>query len=239
MGGYYGKITGMKSRFFQSTIYKWVMAGCIAFVALTLIAMLFYQGTTVNDPTTIGYSFTENFFSDLGRTETRTGQPNTVSAVLFFISLAAAGSGLVLFFMAFPQFFWASGPGRLFSLAGSASGIGAGISFVGVAFTPANLALQPHIQFVMWAFRLFPLAMLCYIPALFWQRAYPRRYAWACVAFFALLAGYYLLLTNGPNADTYQGMVIQAVGQKVIVYASILSILYQSWGALKVGRTAP
>jgi hypothetical protein len=104
--------------------------------------------------------------------------------VLFFIALAAAGSGLVLFFAVFPQFFWQSWPGRLLSLAGSALGIAAGVCFVGVAFTPANLLLKPHGQFVLWAFRLFPLAVACYLPALFLQRAYPRRYAWAFVPFF-------------------------------------------------------
>ena len=212
-------------------IFSLVMVGCVLFVVLTLVAMLFYQGSTVNDPTTRGYVFTENFFSDLGRTQTRLGVPNTVSAALFFIALAAAGSGLVLFFLAFPQFFWQNPTGRLLSLLGSALGIGAGICFVGVAFTPANLLLKPHGQFVLWAFRLFPLAVACYIPALFSQRTYPRRYAWALTAFCAVLVGYYLLMTTGPAFGTPQGNIIQAVGQKVVVYASILSILYQAWGA--------
>ncbi len=214
-------------------IFRVVMASCGLFVVLTLIAMLFYPGGTPNDPNTTGYSFTENFFSDLGRTQARQGAPNTVSAVLFFIALAASGSSLVLFFAAMPRFFWQTRLGRILSLLGSVLGMAAGISFVGVAFTPANLFRGLHGQFVLWAFRLFPLAALCYLPAMFRQRSYPRRYAWAWVAFFALLAGYYLLITRGPDFDTPQGIIIQIIGQKAIVYVSIFSIFYQAWGAYK------
>jgi hypothetical protein len=46
-----------------------------------------------------------------------------------------------------------------------------------------------------------------------------------------MLIGYYLLMTEGPSMASPEGLVIQVVGQKVIAYASILSILIQSLGA--------
>ena len=36
------------------------------FVLFNFFAMIFYPGGTLNDPNTTGYTFTENFFSDLG-----------------------------------------------------------------------------------------------------------------------------------------------------------------------------
>jgi hypothetical protein len=219
--------------FYRRHLFTVVVVGCILFIALTTIAMFFYPGGTATDATTRGYSFFENFFSDLGRTESRTGEANTVAAVLFLVALTLAGSGLGLFFAAFPQFFWQMWPGRVLSILGSLFGLGAAISFVGVAFTPANLSVGAHGQFVIWAFRLFPLAVLCYTPAMFLEKGFPRRYAWYFLGFLALLVGYYQLLMNGPGFGTYEGLVIQAVGQKVIVYASIVSILIQALGARK------
>ena len=54
----------MKS--WREWVYAAVMVGCIQFVVLTVIAMVFYPGGTHGDPTTKGYSFFRNFFSDLG-----------------------------------------------------------------------------------------------------------------------------------------------------------------------------
>ena len=117
------------------------------------------------------------------------------------------------------------------SLAGSALGVLAGICFIGIAFSPADIARPAHIQFVMWAFRLFPLAVLCYVPVMFLDKHYPKFYAWVFAFFCLLLIGYYLLLTQGPSFTSPDGLVIQVIGQKVIAYASILSIGIQFLGA--------
>jgi hypothetical membrane protein len=46
-----------------------------------------------------------------------------------------------------------------------------------------------------------------------------------------------LLLQFGPSPfKSHQGEVIQAVGQKIIVYASILSITFQAWGAKRANH---
>jgi hypothetical protein len=215
----------------QRKIYSFVIVGCGAFIVLTLLAMLLYPGGTSANHATHGYRFFYNFLSDLGLTVAYNGQPNWASALLFFVALGLAGSGLVLFFLAFRHFFRAGLLQRLLSLIGSVVGVVSGICFVGVAFTPANLLRQEHIRFVMWAFELFPIATFFYIPAMFLNHRYLRRYAWAFVVFWLLLVGYYLLMQYGPPASTSQGLLIQATGQKMIAYASIISILFQSLGA--------
>ncbi len=126
----------------------------------------------------------------------------------------------------------------MLSLIGSVLGGLAGISFIGIAFTPADIARPGHVFFVMWAFRLFPLAVLFYVPVLFMDKSYPKVYAWIFAIFCLMLIGYYLLLTNGPSFTSPGGLVIQVVGQKVISYASILSIGIQSMGAYRfLGRS--
>ena len=212
--------------------------GCGIFVLLTSLAMLTYGGGSVDNQAFKGYSFTHSFLSNLGMLIAPSGNPNTISAVLFFISLAAAGVCLVVFFILFPRFFQATNLQKILSLIGSFLGVLAGISFIGIAFAPADVVRPAHVQFVMWAFRLFPLAVLCYVPVMFIDKRYPKVYAWVFAVFCMMLIGYYLLITNGPDFASPEGLVIQAVGQKVIAYASIVSIFIESLGAYRfIGNT--
>jgi hypothetical protein len=218
--------------FWRSTVFTFVIHGTLAFIVLTVIAMFFYPGGSMTNPNTVGYSFFENFFSELGFWVTKSGASNPVAASLFFIALTLAGSGLAMFFLAFPQFFGQNRILKTLSIIGSVLGVLSGLCFVGVAFTPADIFLDAHYQFVIWAFRFFPAAVLFYIVAIFRHPTYARKYGWALVGFFVLLVAYLLLLEFGPSVEeSYQGQVIQAVGQKIIVYASIGSITFQAWGA--------
>jgi hypothetical protein len=66
----------------QSTRYKLftvIMAICLSFPILTTLSMLLYPGGIRVDPTTEGYHFFQNFFSDLGLTQTYAGGPKIAS----------------------------------------------------------------------------------------------------------------------------------------------------------------
>lgn len=214
----------------RQRLLGWVVAGSAQFVVLTLVAMLAYPGGTVTDPTTVGYSFFRNFFSDLGRTVNPLGTPNTVSAILFAIALALAGLALALFFAVMPSFLWRSRAARVPGLFGSLCGILSGLSFVGVACTPANLLLPVHKTFVQVAFLCFFAAVLGVVAAILLAEDYPWRYVTVFVVFALLLAGYLWLLFFGPDLDSSQGLIIQATGQKVIAYAAVLSVGIQALG---------
>jgi hypothetical protein len=223
-----------QSGFWRKGVFRFTIIGSGLFIVLTVIAMFLYPGGSLIDPTTKGYSFFSNFFSELGFLVTKSGAVNTPSAVLFIASLTMVGLGLVLFFLAFPQFFQGTRAGRNLSLLGSTFGVLSGICFVGVAWAPGDVNLDLHVFFVMWAFRLFPLAVFFYAIAIFRKPDYPNAYGWVFIIFGLLLVAYIFLLEFGPSAmDSITGQVIQAVGQKVIVYASIGSIMVQASGALK------
>ncbi len=211
-----------------------VVIGCVQFVLLTVVAMWFYPGGTIIDPTISGYSFFGNFFSELGLTQTRAGQPNTVSAMLFVIALTLAGAGLGLFFVAFRAFFTQSLSGKVLSAIGSLFGVISGLCFVGVAFTPANVYGRAHGQFVFWAFEAFPIAVILYAIAILRDRQYPKRFALVFIAFAVLLVLYLLLMMKGPGISSPTGVIIQATGQKIIVYASIVTVFIQALGARKL-----
>jgi len=215
-------------------LFQFIAIACLLFVVLTALAMFFYPGGTAVDPTSPGYSFLTNFFSDLGRTQSRSGATNLISLVLFVTALTGAGVGLILFFLLFPPFFKRTPFEHLISWLGSIAGITAGVCFIAVAWIPANLNSAVHTQLVYFAFEAFTGAALLYLPVMLRDRRYPKRYAFVFFLFAVLLVGYLYLLFFGPSPRTPEGLLIQAIGQKIIVYASIISVMIQSLGARQV-----
>jgi hypothetical protein len=205
----------------------------IQFILLTLLAMLFYPGGTSANPGATRYLFFYNFFSELGLTQVYDGTANTISAILFFVALTLAGLGLVLFFLTLPHYFTGRVQKALCYL-GTFFGIISGLSFVGVAFTPANLAFALHSLFVFAAFISFFVAVLFYTVAVFRQSGYPMRFAVVYLILAGLLAAYIYLLFAGPDASAANGRVVQVTGQKIIGYATIIVTLIQADGLEKM-----
>ena len=212
------------------------MAGCVQFLLLSTVAMFFYPGGTYSDEDTTGYVFTQNFFSDLGRTAAHNGDSNTVSMVLFIIALSLAGLSLIVFFLTVPPHFAGNRTARRFSVIGSVVGVISGIGFIGIAAVPADVNQTLHTNFVYVAFTGFLFVVFCYSTAIRKSRAYPRGYAYAYLAFAVVLAVYLALLFSGPDIETSRGLTIQAVGQKIVVYTGIICVVIQSWGAYQVER---
>ena len=225
----------LPSVFKQPRIFAWSIYSGLIFVLLTFIGMFFYSGGNMQNPDATSYSFFYNFFSDLGLTIAY-GNPNTLAALLFFIAMMGSGVALMLFFLGFTQFFTESRSSFILSWVGTIFGVLAGISFIGVGFTPADLLLDAHIWFVFRAFQFFPLAAACYVVAIFLSPHVPRTFGYVFLTFALCLIGYLYLLTFGPSASTDQGLLIQVTGQKFIAYASVISVLIQAWNAYKLAN---
>lgn len=214
--------------FWQIGVFRITVAASVLFFLLTIIAMLLYPGGTMADPHTQGYSFFLNFFSDLGRTVTPSGQTNVASRVLFTLALTMVAPSLSLFFLAFTQFFPGSGMALRLSWLGTVCGSITSLCFLGVAFLPTNLYRHLHNLCVNAAFLSFLVAIVLFFLAILLTPGFPRPFAWVFGLFLVVLAGYVLLLLFGPATGTLAGEMIQATGQKIIVYASILTLLIQA-----------
>lgn len=199
-----------------------------AFVFLTLGAMALYPGGTALDKESHGYHFFVNFFSDLGRTTARNDAPNPYGSKLFWVALTSTGLSLGVFFLGFARFFWGSLGQRVATTAGVFFGLLSARSFIGIALNPANIRPHEHVQFVYAAFKCFPLAVFFFSIAMLLGQAYPKRGAWIFGAFFLVLVSYLYLITKGPSPESSEGLMIQATGQKLVVYASLLCVGLQS-----------
>ena len=100
-----------------------------------------------------------------------------------------------------------------------------------MAATPSNLYLPLHKLFVLTAFVGFLITAVFYTFAILFTKSYPNRYAYAYSAFAAALFFYVWFILYGPSFSSPEGAELQVIGQKLIVYTSIFSMMIQAYGA--------
>lgn len=205
---------------------------CFAIYAiLNLLAMLVYPGGTSTDPGAEGYSFRENFFSDLGMLRTYGGKPKALSLVLFASATGLIGVAFVLFFVTVPSFFAKARLVRVASRLGSAAGVLAGMSCMGIAATPWDRFMDTHLAFVYALSLSFLMAVVCYTIAIVANKRYPNAYACVFAVYLVILSVYVGLLFLGPDTSTEDGIAVLAVGQKTVIYSGMVCWSVQFLGA--------
>ena len=138
------------------------LASIVLYIFLLAAAMVSYNGGNTIDHNGIGYSFSLNFLSDLGRVSGYGGQNNTLSFYSFNLSLAIIGIAFLTYFLFLPSLHNSNPRSFLFSRIGSFFGCFSSICFAGVGMTPADSLLDMHIFFANWVFRSMSIAVLFY-----------------------------------------------------------------------------
>lgn len=218
-------------RFQHSFLITLPRVVCIYFVISFILAMIMYAGGTINDPESMGYSFTRNFFSDLGKFTTE----NIISAMMFNLSLIVCGWSFAAYFFYFTKLFNQNTIIHILAKVGSFSGIIGALCFIGVGLTPHNLFLDYHIVFVNWAFRSFLLASISLSVVLYKDNRFENRFAMGYFIFAILTFLYVLVLEFAPDPKISDfALIFNVIAQKIIIFAFIFSILYQSFGNSKL-----
>ena len=198
---------------------------CIYFVISFILAMIIYAGGTINDPESMGYSFTRNFFSDLGKFTTE----NIISAMMFNLSLIVCGWSFAAYFFYFTKLFNQNTIIHILAKVGSFAGIIGALCFIGVGLTPHNLFLDYHIVFVNWAFRSFLLAGISLSVVLYKDNRFENQFAMGYFIFAILTFLYVLVLEFAPDPKISDfALIFNVIAQKIIIFVFIFSILYQS-----------
>lgn len=215
-------------RFAPSTMFRmsrWAMAGCVALGALAASA---YPGGTPLDPHAPGYSFSQNFISDLGMTVAHGGQSNRVGAALAvasFILLALSIAGCAVGFV---RLHGSSARARPFAQAGGTGVMLAGACLLATAFAPENLVSNVHI----WAARA---AIMIAVPALVLLAIASARdsriaasvpVTWMVLAL--TIAGWFAMRW-GPAVTTPIGLTVQASVQKGVAFILVGVVAYQAY----------
>ena len=204
----------------------------IGFIFLNILAMLTYPGGILHDTSTIGYSFFNNFLSDLGRFISWGGSHNFYSQLFFNSAMIMAGFIFSVYFFNLRYIFNLES-GLLFwiSIIGTTAGVFGGISMAGVGLTPSDLYFSAHLDFAHWLFRFFFIASLCYTIIILKTDLIENKYVSGFFLFAILILSYILFSEFGPNArESITTLRMQVVAQKSILLCFILAVYIQTKG---------
>lgn len=220
----------------QKLFFSISLIGAICFLALTTIAMYLYPGGTIHAPELETYSFLNNYFSDLGRTRTFDGVSNMTCHRIFKAALTISGATLILFFIALPSLFTKPGTKAL-AIFAAILGIVAGLCYIGIGWVPWNESYWGHRRYVRISFLSFLTMILFYVSAIYADRSYPNKYGNILLVFFIVLLIQIIIMFFGPRAyRTSEALFLQAVAQKIVVYAEIIVMAYMALGAIRLSE---
>ena len=214
----------MKSKFW---IVKMPKYSIIIFCILNIIASLLYPGGTLNDPEQTSYLFTRNFLSDLGTTISYSGAKNTISCILFNTSIFISGFTFIMLFYKVKDLFHF----KLLSNIATLFGILGGVCFIGVACTPADILLDPHIFFAHGIFRCLFISIFFYSILIFKTKGFDNKYGYGFVLFGIMVLIYIFISEVGPDPRTHPtALTLQVISQKTIAIWLLFSIYIYSIG---------
>ena len=134
----------------------------VLFILLVMLGAMSYEGGHRLDLNSEGYSFSNNYLSDLGRIKTVAGMDNSIPFYCFNGALIILSVVFSFYFLFLPSVYDESTEIQNISRVGSIFGFLASICFAGVAYTPADLFIEAHIFFADWLFRLMNLTIVFY-----------------------------------------------------------------------------
>jgi len=155
-----------------------------------------------------GYSFWQNYFSDLGRTASWSGHGNPVASIPFNVSIGLLGLSQIPCFLCWNML----APGSMKLLrASTVLGVLSALGIVGVGLTPVDTLPVGHTVAVsIWLVALVPALGLYSVAALLsGRRAYWR---FVLTILLAALASVHILQAMQPHTTATVGT------QKVLVY---------------------
>lgn len=205
--------------------------GCFVFVFFTVIAMIFYPGGTFLNSNTVGYRFWENYFSDLGRTVARNGEPNAISNICFAIATIVTGLSLIPFFFAMQDFFRHDPKSKAYGQIIVILAIPMAISYLLVGLGPADTMRLLHYGAMFIAFILTIIALLCLIIAIWRSKQYPRRYIGLNATIILIICFFIFSQIWGPRDTTIFGLHWQVSAQKITILGEAFLMGVQGIGA--------
>lgn len=199
--------------------------------------MIYFPGGTILDHYTKGYSFFNNFFSELGRWRTHLGETKWISFYCFELALIFHSVAMLVFNLYFLKctnskelnstaYYTALVSGSLFPFL-----------LTGIALTPCDLLLPQHMDFVYAGFgSLVPLS-LSYTILIRKHDLLPNKYGNVMLLIVIAISVYILIMKLGPNP--HEVPYVQQTAQKIIVYSMIFCLLYLAQGCIKYLSSAP
>ena len=200
------------------------LTAIVVFVLLVITGALAYDGGNRLDHHSVGYSFSNNYLSDLGRLKTVSGIANTVPYYCFNGALIMLSVVFSFYFLYLPSLYDNGQRVQNISRIGSVCGFLASICFAGVAFTPVDLFFSAHVFFADWLYRLMNLSIIFYAVSFMMM---PKKLLILSSLFglIGLAVGSHVILSDFGAAELFsEPHTIRVLSQKAATIALVFSV---------------
>tara|TARA_B110000116_G_scaffold221742_1_gene200342 strand:+ start:2854 stop:3570 length:717 start_codon:yes stop_codon:yes gene_type:complete len=200
------------------------LTAIVVFVLLVITGALAYDGGNRLDHHSVGYSFSNNYLSDLGRLKTVSGIANTVPYYCFNGALIMLSAVFSFYFLYLPSLYDNGQRVQNISRIGSVCGFLASICFAGVAFTPVDLFFSAHVFFADWLYRLMNLSIIFYAVSFMMM---PKKLLILSSLFglIGLAVGSHVILSDFGAAELFsEPHTIRVLSQKAATIALVFSV---------------
>ena len=199
-------------------------AAIVVFIFLVIMGAMSYEGGHRLDLNSEGYSFSNNYLSDLGRIKTVAGMDNSIPFYCFNSALIILSVVFSFYFLFLPSVYDESIEIQNIARVGSVFGFLASICFAGVAYTPADLFIDAHIFFADWLFRLMNLTIVFY--AITYIMMKKNYFIFSFIfGIVALVVTAHIILSDFGLARLFnEPHTIRVLSQKAATIALIISV---------------
>ena len=203
-----------------------MILGQVLFVILFSLAMIFYAGGTRDNPAIIGYSFWGNTISDSGRIIAWSGALNTTSMVFLSTALITSAIFIIPFYLILSKLFSEGKIEKFASKIGSILGVIFSFSYIGIAFTPADVLYTPHMIFVL-------IGYICaFVMCVFFTIAFFKNKEFSAII-FALFTIFYFVTQVIAIVGLASDRNLMVLMQKLGTFVSIGVFLIIGYGIWK------
>ena len=220
----------MSISYFKIKAVQFQVGGCLIYLLLMFLAMVFYTGGTSVDSSIPGYSFWQNYLSDSGRTIAYSGIPNTISMIILPIALIIYALSYLPLYLKISVHFRGDKFGKLFIRVGTVLGMFASFFLIGIALTPEDILAIPHVFFVYIGYIFILLNAIFYSIAIFLNKKISNIYA-INLAIFATI--FFICLMMGISG----GLIVSVTGQKIGRIATMATFIIVAHGIWKIEKT--
>ncbi len=194
-----------------------MILGQVLFLILVFLTMIFYAGGTRDYPALLGYSFWGNTISDSGRIIAWSGLLNTTSMVFLSTALIVYAVFFIPFYIIVSKLFSEGKIEKYASKTGCILGVIFSLSYIGIAFTPADVLYTPHMIFVLIGYICAFVMAVFFTIAFFKNKEFSNIYA----TIFALFTIFYfvtqIIALVGLSSDRNLMVLMQKLGTFVSI----------------------
>lgn len=151
--------------------------GVVQFFLLTFLAVFFYPG---------GFDYFGYYFSDLGASVAKNGEPNPISSTVFSVTVITVALTLIPFWLIVRSLLAESRFEKVLSMLGSFLGLMSFPFLIGVALSPIDTQLETHILMTLIFFSLFVVATLLYSVAIMFSQDYSSYFGLLGLVLFSI-----------------------------------------------------